>query len=76
MNDGPMSHHCSPQILHLLRFFFLILEIHLDNLEQLPRIEIPACDFPDPEYPEYLLRGFSAERPAGSPGSPESRSRV
>ena len=61
MNIGPMSHHCLPQSLHLLRFFFLAFTSTTSKTSQ--------------EYPEYLLSGFSAELPAGSPGSPESRSR-
>ena len=53
----------------------LLLRIHLDILEKLPRIEIPVHREPilvlsTREKPEYLP---STRR---SPGSPESRSRV
>ena len=36
-----MPHHCSPQRLHLLRFFFFAFTSR-DILEKLPRIEIPG----------------------------------
>ena len=76
MNAGPMSHHCSPQSLHRLRFFFFAFTSTTSNNSQGSKSPA-ACrwDF-FPEYPEYLLSAFSAELPAGSPGSPESRSRV
>ncbi len=34
-----MSHHCSPQRLHLLRFFYFAFT---STFEKLPRIEIPV----------------------------------
>jgi hypothetical protein len=79
INDGRMPHHCSPQSLHLLRFFFFlaVTSTCLNNSQ----IEIPgACSwcmssfFGARKHPEYLPSG--SPPPGGSPGSPESRSRV
>jgi hypothetical protein len=85
INDG-MSHHCSPQSLHLLRFFFfffffffLAFTSTCSNFPGPKSAGMPiflGAEYPC-EHPAGPARSTSrAERPAGSPGSPESRSRV
>ena len=66
-----MSHHCSPQSLHLLHFFFLAFTLTCSNF---PGSKSAGMS---PMFLVLSTRSTSrAERPAGSPGSPESRSRV
>ena len=67
ISDGPMSHHCSPQSLHLLHFFFLAFTLTCSNFPgsksagMLPMF----C----PEYPEYIPSG-TPRRQSRIPGIP------
>jgi hypothetical protein len=68
-----MSHHCSPQSLHLLRFVFFFLAF-TSTSSNFPGSKSAGMS---PMFLVLSTRSTSrAERPAGSPGSPESRSRV
>jgi hypothetical protein len=72
-----MSHHCSPQSLHLLRFVFFFLAF-TSTCSNFPGSKSAGmCRFFWVLSTRVNTRSTSrAERPAGSPGSPESRSRV
>ena len=72
-----MSHHCSPQSLHLLRFVFFFLTF-TSTCSNFPGSKSAGmCRFFWVLSTGVNTRSTSrAERPAGSPGSPESRSRV
>ena len=69
MNAGPMSHHRSPQSLHILRFFFLAFTSTTSNNSQGSKSGMPLdFFFKTSEYPEYLLSVLS--------GTPRRQSRI
>ncbi len=63
-----MSHHCSPQSLHLLRFVFLAFTLTCSNFPgSNPRACCRWCFCP--EYPEYIPTG-TPRRQSRIPGIP------
>ena len=67
ISDGPMSHHCSPQSLHLLHFFFLAFTLTCSNFPGSKSAGMSPMF--GPEYPEYIPSG-TPRRQSRIPGIP------